>query len=107
MIYRGSSRSVEEFAPEGGPPLGLVADVVYKDASGSCQAGDKMLLYTDGISEARQGREEFGIDRLKSCFQEMGAWTGREAVGHIAKAVVKFQAGSPQHDDVTMLVVDF
>src|SRR6185436_21084417 len=49
----------------GGPVLGVLPDAEYEKASISLGAGDRVVLFTDGLTEARnEADDEFGEDRL-------------------------------------------
>jgi adenylate cyclase len=107
MIYRSSDAVVTELDLDGGPPLGIVEGYVYKNTLGVAGAGDRMLLYTDGITEARKGNEEYGVERLKIFLKENAARPAEEIVRSLAAALGKFQKASLQHDDITSVVIDF
>jgi serine phosphatase RsbU (regulator of sigma subunit)/CHASE2 domain-containing sensor protein len=106
MVYRSGVRDVAAFVTDGGPPIGIVEDVVYRDTPGALSPGDKILLFTDGITEARSGAEEYGTQRLADFFKENGTKTGRQIVDGLTAAVVKFQGSLPQHDDLTSVLVE-
>lgn len=107
ILYRSDERQAREFVMEGGPPLGIVEDVVYRDTPGALKPRDKILLFTDGITEARRGAQEYGVERLLGFFRENAEKTGREIVDALTASVVKFQGSLPQHDDLTSVVIDF
>lgn len=72
------------------------------------QAGDMIVLYTDGITEAaNEQKEEFGFDRLR-CVVEQHA---SEAPNMIQKALIQslysFCQGNPLDDDYTTLIIKF
>lgn len=68
--------------------------------------GDRLLLFTDGLSEARGPEELFGEARLREAFRTHGAaGPSAEALGAIERAVREFTGGRPQDDDRTMLCV--
>ena len=54
---------IERFGPTG-PLLGALADVVYDEECTRVYDGDSMLVYTDGVTEARHGNEFFGEERV-------------------------------------------
>ena len=53
-----------ETVSTGGPPLGIVADFPYRRVSGVLDRGDALMLYTDGVIEAKETDLDDGIDRL-------------------------------------------
>ncbi len=54
---------------DGGPVIGAFADRLTRSAKIKFYSGDKLLLFTDGVTEARNASgEEFGEQRLQECF---------------------------------------
>ncbi|MFO0911144.1 MAG: PP2C family protein-serine/threonine phosphatase [Isosphaeraceae bacterium] len=89
----------------GSVPLGLFDDVVYDQETLQLQPGDKIVFYTDGITEATDpsGREQFGTGRL----DESLAHCHLDADGLIQTmlaAVKEFTGGTAPADDQTLLV---
>jgi serine phosphatase RsbU (regulator of sigma subunit) len=70
--------------------------------------GDALLVYTDGVTERRRGREQFGSDRLLTAAAHAAAFTtGRTAaqlVAAVRTAVERFSS-APLDDDVALLAV--
>jgi serine phosphatase RsbU (regulator of sigma subunit) len=69
------------------------------------EPGDALVLYTDGLVEARNGREEYGIRRLRQKVAELGARPAVEIAQSIIDSVTNFTGGGVQKDDVTLVVV--
>ncbi len=67
-------------------------------------AGDRLVLFTDGIVEASRGDEEFGDDRLVSLIATHRTASAREIVTRVVEAVAGF-SGSAHRDDTTLLVL--
>src|SRR5207244_1501380 len=64
LLYRASKgRCV--CLDAGGPALGLVAEAEYEEVLEAFEPGDVLLLYTDGVLEARSGQEQFGLERIE------------------------------------------
>ncbi len=84
--------------------LGFADDAEWPSTLGVLGPGDTLLLYSDGVIEARLGTEEFGLDRL--CKTASGAAaTGPESIAtSVASALDAWTAGKPQ-DDTTLLVI--
>ena len=90
---------------EGGPILGEFPDVPYEQATVNFGAGDRLLIFTDGVSEARgPGEEEFGERRLETLMRESRAQSAAELRRRILSAVHEFR-DRPLEDDATMLLV--
>jgi len=90
---------------EGGLVLGVFANQSFKSGTVHLQSGDRMVLYTDGVTEAcNSEEEEFGEDRLLQVLQRDPARTAIEIQKNILQAVAEFSHGTWQ-DDATLLVV--
>jgi len=103
-LRRGDG-SIEELA-EGGLLLGLFDDAEYGLGETSFAAGDSLLLYSDGISEATDGRGTlFGEDRLRSAWRECATLPCAEVIPRLLSEIETFRSGAGQSDDITALVV--
>jgi len=90
---------------EGGTPLGIFPDRKYEDAGLQLEPGDRLVLYTDGLTEAMNSDEqEFGELRLVELGSRNIALSASEMLAAIRKEVVSFCNGSFQ-DDFTLVVV--
>ena len=69
------------------------------------EQGDALVLYTDGLVEARHGKEEYGVKRLRTKIAELGARPAAEIIQGIMDSVTSFTGGGAQKDDVTLVVV--
>lgn len=80
---------------------------IHKTQQIQYQAGDFMVLYTDGITEARNEEgEEFGYDRLRQCILNLKAKSSAEIASGIVHSVKTFAQSDPQ-DDYTVLIIKF
>jgi serine phosphatase RsbU (regulator of sigma subunit) len=90
----------------GGPVIGLMADCIYRQGCVTLAAGDVLVAYTDGISEAMNAAdEEWGEERLMDAVRLNRAVTARALIDRLMTSADSFAAGAPQHDDMTLLVV--
>jgi phosphoserine phosphatase RsbU/P len=102
----GSDRSLRPVFPSSGRPAGLFPGETYADETLELGAGDTLLLYTDGVSEANDASGAlFGEERLHACFAEGAGPTAAETVDRLLRAVRAFAGGAPQSDDITILAV--
>jgi serine phosphatase RsbU (regulator of sigma subunit) len=69
------------------------------------EQSDALVLYTDGLVEARNGKEEYGVKRLRQKIAELGARPAAEIMQGIMDSVVSFTGDGEQKDDVTLVVV--
>jgi len=91
--------------PSGGPPIGILPDVVFRESLVSLVPGDLLVLYSDGITEAVNGvDEEFGMDRLIALVKSGRDEPPESLSGRIFGAVSEFTRGVAQYDDQTVLI---
>lgn len=91
---------------EGGLILGMMRDVSYEAGTVSLYPGDVLLMYTDGVSEALNGKEEeYGEERLVSVLRECRALPAAGIMACIHEHVTAFCGDAPQSDDLTMVVL--
>ncbi|HEY1251042.1 MAG TPA: PP2C family protein-serine/threonine phosphatase [Thermoanaerobaculia bacterium] len=89
----------------GGRPLGVFPDSEYRMDSVSLAAGDVLVVYTDGVTEAPDAEErEFGEERLLESVRANEDRPVDEICRGVLKAVDAYQAGLPQQDDMTLVV---
>lgn len=87
-----------------GPLLLLDADLTFHSKELRLDAGDLLVLYTDGLSEARSGDELFGEDRVASVIRLDPGAPPRRLIESIVESARDF-ARQPITDDVAVLVV--
>ncbi|RMF84900.1 MAG: serine/threonine-protein phosphatase [Planctomycetota bacterium] len=89
-------------------PLGVDDTVTFDQAAAPFRSGDRMLLYTDGVLEARSPNgEEFGSQRLYEVLQAARDETLPRLKRRILSELVEFAGGGPlTHDDVTLLAAE-
>jgi sigma-B regulation protein RsbU (phosphoserine phosphatase) len=96
---------VEEII-ENGFLMGVVQEAPYEAISQPLIEGDRLILYTDGLLEARDGSGKiFGEANLHQAVVESAQTAVEEAAGHIIAAVERW--ASTQEDDLTVIVCDF
>ncbi len=90
---------------EGGGVLGAFPGQSYAAGEAQLRAGDRVVLFTDGVTEARNsGGEEFGEPKLLDLLKANRGRTARELQQEILTAVQAFSAGDLE-DDATLLVI--
>lgn len=88
-----------------GLPLGLFCESEYGSREVRLEAGDVLLLYTDGWTEAAQGEEEFGIGRAAAALRQAAAHPLPELLGACREEMERFLDGTRRGDDLTLLAV--
>ncbi|BBE70889.1 PP2C family protein-serine/threonine phosphatase [Oharaeibacter diazotrophicus] len=108
LMIRRADGTIVDLPRTGGMALGVMPDLPYAERSVALSAGDTLVLYTDGISEAmdRDGRE-FSEERLKVALGDAHARAVDLVLAGVTDAVTDFVAGAEQSDDITCLVVRY
>jgi len=87
------------------PPIGLSPDEICELASADLTAGDVLVLYTDGVTEAENLLgEEFGLERLLATVRHGYSLSAEDLMVSIYNAAADF-CGDHFNDDATILVV--
>lgn len=95
-----------EEIPGGGLVLGAVQNFAYKEAAFTLAPGDVLLIYSDGIPEARnRSGEQFGEARLAEVLKLYAGDSAQAIIDAVLHAVKQFAGTTPQTDDITLLVV--
>ena len=91
-----------------GTVAGVIADSRYATASVYLQPGDGLLLYTDGVTEARaQTGQMYGERGLESFLRRAYAGSVKEVINGLVDDVEAFAHDTPQSDDLTVLALRF
>jgi phosphoserine phosphatase RsbU/P len=99
------SNGSHERLRDGGTVLGVFASPDYELGSAQLSPGDRVVLFTDGVTEAcNAAGEEFGEPRLLSLLQEQSSLSADGLQARILSAVAEFSGGRWQ-DDATLLVL--
>jgi len=103
LLVRGDG--VVERLATGGSVLGrLFRDESYEEATVTLAPGDRVVLFTDGVSEARRAGEDFGDERLIDVVRSNRELPAEELQEKIVEAITTFTSGS-FGDDVTLVVI--
>ncbi len=110
LIVRRPAHEGEPKAHEqldaGGIPLGISSDAQYEEHTTRLDAGDILVIYSDGVSEtANSEGTEFGIERLRETIIANMDLTAAALRDRIESALTKFAGGTRTADDVTLIIV--
>src|SRR5512143_3791474 len=91
----------------GGLVLGIMEAVEYEEEFIQLEAGDRLVLYTDGITEAANAEQElFGEERLREVLRGLPSdLPARQVADRIFEALHAFLDGAEARDDQTLMVV--
>jgi sigma-B regulation protein RsbU (phosphoserine phosphatase) len=97
-----------EWLEVGGPVLGLLSIATYECGTVSLQPGDLVVVYSDGVSEARnRDGDEFGRDRFVDVMVRSHGQKPDTALEQLLEEVRKFSEGAAQADDITAVVLRY
>ncbi len=101
LLHRASGEV--SFIGRPGSLLGAFASVKFSSTTVILEPGDRLLLYTDGVTEARSGRDQYGDDALVRRVRATGGGPA-ELVDAVLTEVLAFQAGNAR-DDIALLSI--
>ena len=104
---RWEAVTLESQGKQANLPLGVLMDTPYDQELRSLATGDRLFLYSDGVTEApdREG-EQFGMDRLQAVLETAADGTPRDLKKAVLSALCRHTGGSLAHDDVTFMVLE-
>lgn len=88
-----------------GLPLGAFDDSRYDEQDLPLERGDVFVFHTDGVSESHNGREAYGVERLRQLVEQSGRLSAEELGDKIMNDLARFMDGTLPTDDVTVVVV--
>jgi phosphoserine phosphatase RsbU/P len=103
LLRRAGTRALERLEVTG-PLLGAVPAAEYTEGRVTLAPGDIVMLYTDGVTEARRGRQFFGEGRLRRALRRAG--DAQDAVDGLLDALGDF-CGGALRDDAAVLAAEF
>jgi sigma-B regulation protein RsbU (phosphoserine phosphatase) len=105
FLFRPRTQSLEGLKP-GGMALGVLQGIQHREHVVDLAAGDFLIFYTDGITEAfsREG-QMFGEERLRAAIQAAHAGTAQAMLGAIDAGVADFTQDSSPSDDMTLMIL--
>ncbi len=106
FLYSHKEKRVIEPDLLGDVPLALLGTVDYQSASWDIACDDKIIIFTDGVMEARNLKgQEFGLENIKKIISENAGRTNQRTLESLQQAIARFAHNADQHDDMTMLIV--
>jgi sigma-B regulation protein RsbU (phosphoserine phosphatase) len=107
LLYQAKSRDVVSMNSSCFP-IGMFDTLACAMNPATLTAGDILVLYTDGVVEAKTSQgEEFGMERLSTLIRRGHKLSADELMNHILDSIADFSRNVQFEDDVTILVVKF
>jgi serine phosphatase RsbU (regulator of sigma subunit) len=88
-----------------GLPIGLFGEQKFTTSSFEISQGSSLVLFSDGVSEARLGDEEYGYERIAEAVMKCAGLTPAETVAACVRDLGTFLGSSAVFDDQTLMVV--
>jgi phosphoserine phosphatase RsbU/P len=112
VLYYHAATGVTEYFRDKGIALGMVRNKSYGSFIQAYEfdykSGDIMVLYTDGVTEAKNDKgEEFGYERLAEVLPGVKSFTSREIQEHLISKLYEFSGTKNINDDYTTMIVKF
>jgi len=105
LLYRAKTGMIAHM-DSSCPPIGMFSERPCELTAADLIAGDVMVFYTDGVTEAQnQSGEEFGMERLSAVVTRGSAMSAEDLMNDIFRSAADFCREVGFHDDVTILVV--
>jgi sigma-B regulation protein RsbU (phosphoserine phosphatase) len=108
LVRRGRAEPLDA---AGALPMGILSDQAFDESTVQLNAGDLLVLYTDGVTEAAaptrpdETRTLFGTERLDALLLQCGASRPSACVESIRQSVADFTGNAPLADDMTILAI--
>jgi sigma-B regulation protein RsbU (phosphoserine phosphatase) len=105
ILYDRKRKQMKRLAT-GGPIIGVLEHHSFEASCEKLQPGQLLLLYTDGVTEALNRKEEiFGEARLQELIRRHAAEDAKTLIDRVHQAVVDFTEGVLRLDDMTLMVM--
>lgn len=103
-IIKKAAGDAVELLMFGSPLAGAFEEATFADGAATLEQGDVLVLYTDGVTEARQGSELYGEERLVQFIGELPKRRPREIADAVFAEVQRYTGGTLS-DDVAIMAV--
>lgn len=107
IIYHKDEDRWEVYPTRAAFVLAGMEGMKYRSGKMNIKKGDRIFLYTDGVTEAVNTKnEQYGMERLQACLAQNSETELEDMLVNIRKDVDKFADGTEQFDDITMLCLE-
>lgn len=91
----------------GGLPVGMFLDSEFEEECFELHSGDRMLIYSDGVTETINAqREQFSVERLRNFVEKHGTLSLRELLDTLKEELVRWTGNREFEDDITVLALE-
>ncbi len=110
LLSKSGKHEIVDVSKCSGLPVGIFSDYTYVDSTTTISRNDSLILYTDGLTEAENGKQQlYDTDRLLATLSRQGvaSLNAKDLLETVLADVEGFVAGAPQSDDLTIMVMQF
>lgn len=107
IVLRNGELSRIDTAATAGPPLCAAGNFPYLADRVQLQPGDRICLFTDGVTEAWNGARMFTLEGLQAALLASGNAEIQASASALRDAVRRFESGQPPADDLTLMLVQW
>jgi phosphoserine phosphatase RsbU/P len=106
-LWFGQDKQQKHYPLAGSPPLGIMEDMPMQGGKFTLQQGDRLMIFTDGISEACDEHESmYGVEGLVASYQKQDL-AFADIAANIINQVEDYSQKAKRHDDKCILLVEF
>jgi sigma-B regulation protein RsbU (phosphoserine phosphatase) len=99
---------LEALEGTGGIALGVMDGMPFKQNTVTLEAGDRLLLYTDGVTEGiDMNQQEYGVARLEETLRASAEQDVMQLTQSVIAGVIEFAGQEPQFDDITVMALAY
>jgi sigma-B regulation protein RsbU (phosphoserine phosphatase) len=107
-FFMSSGGSFELIKDKHGSVLGAFDEIIYDEGAIKMKAGDVILAYTDGVTEAiGQNDDWYTVDRLRGVLEDEKLGTPTDIVAAVTDDVKRFKGNAQQADDITLICLQY
>ncbi len=107
-LLQKAEKPFEYLRMRSGFVLAGMDDTKYRQSTLTVAPGDRLFLYTDGVTETTDARQQlYGEERLQDFLNRHAACNAVETLQTLEEELQRFAGSTPQFDDITMLLLDF
>lgn len=105
ILHRRRTGEIRDLVGRGFP-IGILAELVVEEEEVELESGDRVVIYTDGLTEVNDDLDLFGDDGLRDFMQQHGGLEAAELVDRLLDHLRKLSGRENFADDLTVLVFD-
>ena len=108
LYYRKRTKNILKLDTDTGFFIGIMEEPSFSEKAIKVENGDRLFIYTDGITEIKnENKEEYGEKRLSSFLKKNEGLEGKEFCDLLYEDVMNFSYNKTRNDDISFLNIEF